>query len=223
MYSDTAALRIHEYSQDMKIIAVLRHPADRAFSHYRQMIRDGREPLENFFEALEAEQYRVERNWWPSFHYTSVGMYGEQLERYYALFDESAIKVILYEDFVSDSASVLQDIHRFLGVGPLAPGVPLPRFNASGLPKNRLLHRILIKSRKAKPAASKFLNDRAYRKLLLLGGYLHNRNLTTHELSEEDRRYVTDRYFRDDLMKLETLIGRDLTSWIGLSRSRGRV
>ena len=46
MYSDEAARRIKQYLPNVKLIAILRNPIDRAYSHYLRMRRVCREPLD---------------------------------------------------------------------------------------------------------------------------------------------------------------------------------
>ena len=54
-----AAERAAQVVPHAKVIAVLRHPVDRAFSHYRERVKQGVETLSTFEAALEAEHSRV--------------------------------------------------------------------------------------------------------------------------------------------------------------------
>jgi hypothetical protein len=67
MYFEHAAARIKDRLPDVKLIAILRNPADRAFSGYIHTVRDGLEPLD-FKAALEEEPNRRRRR-------ESVGFY----------------------------------------------------------------------------------------------------------------------------------------------------
>ena len=55
LYEPEAAARIQEYITDAKLIAVLRDPVDRAYSHFLHMVRNGSEPLTDFALALREE------------------------------------------------------------------------------------------------------------------------------------------------------------------------
>jgi len=221
LYGLRAAERIQEYAPDMKLIAVLRDPAERAFSHYRQMIRDGREPLDDFVRALDEEEARIHDHWWPDFHYVQVGLYHAQLERYFERFGREQIKVYLYEEFTSDPLGVLRDVFRFLGVNDGFVPEAAVRYNASGVPKNKGLHAFLQKLRLVRPFVERLLPEEHTRRLLRVGSGLHNRNLTKPRLSPELRARVTDAYFRDDILKLQGLIQRDLSSWLGHGKEDG--
>lgn len=214
MYQPIAARRIKDYDPDMKLVAVLRHPAERAFSHYQQMIRDGREDIPDFLQALKIEPLRIEKRWWPDFHYVRIGLYHEQLARYYELFDPGRIKVYLYEDLSGNPLEVVRDLFGFLGVDEdFVPETSL-RYNASGIPKSRFLHTLLQEARTLAPVVKTLLPERQTRRLMRLGSALHNRNLTRPRLELEVRRLVTERYFRRDILLLQELIDRDLSSWL---------
>lgn len=215
LYQAQAAGRIKQYSPGMKLIAVLRSPTERAFSHYRQLIRDGRENIADFTEALEAEEERVRNNWWPDFHYARIGLYYGQLRRYFELFGQDQVKVYLYEDLCLDPAGMLQDVFRYLDVDDSFVPQANIRYNASGIPKNRAIHAILQKLRYAKPFAARVLSEKQMQLLLRVGSNLHNQNLSSQRLSPQLRAQVTEAYFNEDILRLQDLIERDLSTWLG--------
>ena len=214
LYQPQAARRIRNYAPDMKLIAVLRNPAERAFSHYRQMVRDGREPVADFAQALAEEEARIRNDWWPDFHYVRTGLYYDQLKRYFDLFERDQLKIYLYEDLNSDPSGLSRDIFRFLGVNESFTPQAAARYNASGRPKSKILHLVLQNLRRSMPIAERFLPEAQYRRLLRVGSTLHNQNLTKARLSPEVRRRTIDEYFREDILKLQPLIQRDLSTWL---------
>lgn len=214
LYQPRAAERIRNYAPDMKLVALLRNPAERAFSHYRQMVRDGREQITDFSQALAEEEARIRDDWWPDFHYVQTGLYHGQLKRYFDLFRRDQLKVYFYEDLNSDPSGLSQDIFRFLGVDDAFVPQAAARYNASGTPRNKALHSSLQRMRRLMPIAERHLPEGAYRRLLRLGSRLHNQNLTKARLSPEVRRGATDRYFREDILSLQTLLDRDLSAWL---------
>ena len=215
MYRHEAADRIYDYDPSMKLVAVIRNPAERAYSHYRQMLRDEREPIDDFVRALEQEGERIREGWWPDFHYVSMGLYSSQLRRYYELFDREQIKVYLYEELNADPKSTLGDLFRFLGVDEAFVPETRIRYNASGIPRSKSVHKLLRALRRTRPTLERLLPEGQTRLLLRLGSNLHNRNLTRPGLSPRVRREVTDRYFRDDVLELQDVLRRDLSAWLG--------
>lgn len=111
-----AAERIHRYVPEMKIMAILRDPVERAYSNFVYMRAERREEIESFDAALDAEAERRRAHWISWFFYQRRGMYGEQLKPYYSLFAREQIRVWLYEDLVRDPARLLREMFAFLGV-----------------------------------------------------------------------------------------------------------
>jgi hypothetical protein len=214
LYWPEAPARIRQYAPGMKLIAVLRDPAERAYSHYTQMIRDGREPIDDFVHALEAEEARIRGNWWPDFHYTRMGHYHTQLQRYFELFERDQIRIYLYEDFVLDPTRVLRDMFMFLSVDSTFVPEATVKYNASGVPRNRVVHAALQQLRLIKPAAERSLPESWERFLSRVGAKLHNRNLSKSQLSSDIRREVIENHFREDISNLQVLIRRDLSAWL---------
>ncbi|MEP4078162.1 sulfotransferase family protein [Haloferula sp.] len=115
LYFDKAPERISRKIPDVKMIAILRDPVSRLYSHYCMNMQYQLEPLD-LMDALEMEEVRREAGWGWDWHYTGVGRYSEQLKRYYGQFDQSQIKVFLHDDFVSDPLGTYQEACRFLEI-----------------------------------------------------------------------------------------------------------
>jgi hypothetical protein len=112
----------------VKLIAVLRNPVDRALSHYQHEVREGRETL-SFAEAIEKESERLAgeeerlRNEpgyysWNHRRYSYVrrGLYLEQLKRWLQYFPRSQLLVLQSERLFRDPPGATASVHRFLGL-----------------------------------------------------------------------------------------------------------
>jgi hypothetical protein len=177
------------------------------------MLRSGRETISDFSAALDQEGERVRDRWWPDFHYLRLGLYHQQLERYFKVFSRDQIKVYLFEDLQRDPLSVAQDAFWFLGVDPAFVAETRITYSASGLPKNRFLHSALQGARAFRPVAERCLSAKMLHGALMMGSAVHNRNLVKPPLSAAARHWLIERY-RDDTLKLEGVIQRDLSSWL---------
>lgn len=209
LYVPAAAPRIREYAPEMKLIVILRQPAERAFSAFMHLTRDGREPLNDFAAALRAEAERTRENWGFLWRYTGLGFYAQQLTRYYALFPRTQIRVFLYDDFRSDQLGTVREACRFLAVNDaFTPAMSL-RPKVSGAPRNRWLHDFLRGPHPAKRLAKLMLPASLRERAKLR---LTNRNLVKQELPPDLKRELTE-VFRDDILQLQDLLGRDLTAW----------
>jgi hypothetical protein len=133
MFHPWCPARVAATIPGVKLIALLRNPVDRAYSHYHLQVRKGREPL-SFEEAVDGEEERLageqERMLadpgYASFNhrrysYLARGRYAEQLERWMKLFPEDRLLVLRTEDLEEDPGKVLGQALRFLGVPDWAP------------------------------------------------------------------------------------------------------
>jgi hypothetical protein len=209
MYLPQSAERIHHYIPDAKLIAILRQPAERAFSQYLMSKRDGLETL-GFEEALAAEDQRVKDLWGHRWHHLRRGFYAAQLKPYFSLFRREQLKVYLYEDYVSNPVGLMQDIFRFLGVDDTFVPDMSVRHNESKLPRSRGLQVFLTEPRAAKNLLKTFIPARWSRRL---GDHFRRQNLTRPTLSAETRRRLTEVY-RADILELQEMLGRDLSHWL---------
>jgi Sulfotransferase domain len=133
-----APYRIAELLPNAKLIALLRDPVERAYSHYQHEVARGFEGLV-FEEAIEREPDRVageleKMRADPSYNsfsyqhhtYLTRGRYAEQLEVWYSLFPRQQILVLGSEDFFADPDRTYRKVLEFLGVPP----VSLARYEA---------------------------------------------------------------------------------------------
>lgn len=210
LYSAKAVARIKHHVPEAKLIVVLRNPADRAYSSFLHVVLNGREPYKEFGRALEAESERIRANWDWIWHYKNMGFYHDQLSRYYEAFGPEQMKVYLYEDLNRDPGGVVRSAFEFLGVdASFTPQAPA-RYNVTGVPRSGLLNDLLRKKNPLKSAVRPFLPKKFRRRLLI---NLQNRILVKPPFPEDVRgRLVAG--FREDVSKLQDLIGRDLSGWL---------
>ena len=211
LYLEKAVGRIEHHVPGARFIAVLRDPVERAYSSFLHKVRDGRETTRDFAEALTLEDGRVRNGWAYGWHYKRRGFYHEQISRYYEAFGPEKVRVYLYEDLKRAPGDLLRDAYAFLGVDDaFVPNLSL-KHNASGIPKNRLVHSLLRGRNPVKTALKPLLPEGLRRKLLV---DLQRRNLEkAPPIPPEVRRSLAEEY-REDVSKLQGLIGRDLSGWL---------
>ena len=106
--SKVAPERIKKEQSKCKVIIMLRNPVKRAFSGYLMHVRYGGKALD--LESLSAEDFDNERR------YVATSFYYEKVKKYVDLFGKQQVKVIIFEDFVKDAQSGLQDVCSFLNI-----------------------------------------------------------------------------------------------------------
>ncbi len=214
LYRPEAPGRIHDLLPDAKLIAILRDPAERAFSAYMHVVRDRRETSRDFAEALQREDTRKKDNWDPIWHFTSVSSYYEQLSRYVNLFNREQFRVFLYSDLIVDKRGTLREMFEFLGVDPDFVPDSSVRFNVSGEQKSRGVEKLtqLIFNT---PNPIRWLSRRLVPELWRgnLTNWVRQRNLKRKPIPADIRVKLID-LFREDILKLQGLIDRDLSPWL---------
>jgi Sulfotransferase domain len=114
--------RVRETLPGVKLIAVLRDPVARAYSHYQHEYRGGNERL-SFDEALARERERLGAEEHPGdahrrFSYLARGVYVDQLERWFTLFPREQILVLKSEDLFKRPTRVVAAVCELIGVPP---------------------------------------------------------------------------------------------------------
>ncbi|MBN1271990.1 MAG: sulfotransferase [Candidatus Aminicenantes bacterium] len=210
LYQETIP-KIKEYLKDPKIIIMLRNPADRAFSAYSHILRDTGWNM-SFDRCIRLEKERIEAGWDTIHHILRAGFYYRQVKAYLEAF--SHVRIFLFDDLYRDAAGLMKEVYRFLGIDEhFSPDLEV-RWNISGVPSNRLLYRFLFGSWimrwLAKPFLGAFFDDS---KLQRWKECWRARILKKPVFTEEKRRELLG-IFREDIIKLQALIGRDLSFWI---------
>jgi hypothetical protein len=208
MFDADGVGRMSSLLPSAKLIAILRDPVDRAYSHYWHNRKRGRETLA-FEDALETESSRMrsadvlDRLY---FSYFSRGLYHRQLEYLGRFFSRDQLLVLLFEDFRDEQARTLQGVWRFLDV---AEGF-LPdqrRLNRNSYREARLRSITGIlqprKDERAAVAAAKRLLAPAATK-----------PVRYPPMSSMTRRSLRDRYAEPN-EALASWLGRSLAPWDG--------
>lgn len=124
-----APARAAGHMPDAKLIAILRDPVARAFSHYHHGLRRQYESLPTFEEALDAEPARLAHQrdrlvseetqrsdpflW---YSYCARGCYLDQLQEWLKFFPREKLLILISEDFYADPSTALRQVTDFLGL-----------------------------------------------------------------------------------------------------------
>lgn len=204
------ALRINAALPSVKLIFILRQPADRAYSNYIHQRRVAVETLP-FSAALDAEPRRLATPMHGFWGYRTDGFYHDKLRAFYDVFGPDRIKVLLYDDWRAP-ATLMREVFTFIGVDPSFPINTAQRYNEGTVP---LLPSI---NRRLEPARSTALRRRCPDKVWhFLRASLHRLRrlnlVSAPPLDPRLHRSLTESY-RDDILKTQALIGRDLSAWL---------
>jgi hypothetical protein len=106
LFHEQAADRIAETLHSVKLMVTLRDPAERAFSSYLYMLKQGQSPG-TFRDALTARPELLDH-----------GRYATGLRRYLRHFDPSLIHVAVFDDLVADPQRFIDATVQWLAVSP---------------------------------------------------------------------------------------------------------
>jgi hypothetical protein len=128
-----AAARAHDLVPRAKIIALLRHPVERAYSHYHHQVRLGLETL-SFEEALDAEATRLTGEFekivlddayysfeYQNYSYLARGMYANQLTRWFKFFPRAQCLILESQELYANPGGTVRRVLDFLEVPPGPP------------------------------------------------------------------------------------------------------
>ncbi|WP_230486941.1 sulfotransferase family protein [Nocardioides anomalus] len=116
LWSYPAHRRIAEHLPEVKLIAVIRDPIDRAYSNWMHLWSDGLEKEPDFERAFHLQAERIDRGWAPFWRYKDLGLYGRQLEHLYQYVDPARVHVVRYRDIVESPVETTDEVCRFLGI-----------------------------------------------------------------------------------------------------------
>lgn len=220
LWSRGAHRRIAESLPDVRLLAVVRDPIDRAYSNWMHLWSDGLEPVADFEEAFRRQDQRVRDGWAPFWRYRDLGRYGEQLRHLYTYVDPQRVLVMRYRDIVDDPPAAVDRACRFLGI---TPGVvaTIPRDNARSFVEPGWRTRVLAPTVRAGAWAGQFAPPRIWRRasVPLVARLAGPRAGVRPRLSPGQRERLMPA-FADDVQLLSRLTGQDFSDWLSTD-SRG--
>jgi len=113
LWDRNTARKLFNYNPQAKIIISLRHPVDRAYSHYKMNYYIGADKNKTFKRALKAPNNLI---WGSCNQYLEMGKYYGQVKEYFDTFPLSQIKLIIYEDWIKDVNKQIEDLLEFLQI-----------------------------------------------------------------------------------------------------------
>jgi len=186
---------IRSHLPNVKLVAVLRNPVERAYSHYWHNVAQDARNLDLTFEQKLQQRPQILRE----------GFYFEHLSRYLSLFPRRQMLLLLYDDLEKDPSGFLRQIYEFLGIDAhFQSGIESVRRNAAlgmgNLAGSRLLWHV----------------ERALAKTGLIRVSARLRRVNSARplppMNQETRRKLVELY-RPTNVQLSNLIGLDLSVW----------
>jgi hypothetical protein len=190
-----AIARLAETVPHAQLIVAFREPVERAQSEYKLYQGEGVIASDITFEEA-MDQYSFLRE---------HGRYAEHLRLTYQHFDPARVHVCLYDDIENSPANVIRHLYAWLGVdADYRPLALLRRYNVSSNLECRVTQRIRtsplwMRLRHSGPAT-------------WLKRHMQSRRRSSLTQTACYPRFK--RLFRNDVLELQAIIGRDLSHWL---------
>lgn len=209
LFSTEAAKNIRNTLPDVKLIAILRNPVDRMYSHYLANLRDGK-TYKPFRQEVEEDFNKHPKGWYINHGYVEMGLYYHQVKRFLDVFPREQIRIYLYDDLKNDPESLLKEVCLFLGIDAGFRFNTSQKFNTARVPKNeKLLYwlsasgikknmfRLLPQSFKGEIKNLFFKKEKA------------------KPMTDYEKNWAAG-FYKDEIAGLQNLLGRDLSAWMPL-------
>ncbi len=201
---------IRDFAPKAKIVVILRNPVDRAFASFLHLRREGVEKCSKFEEALELENYRINKKYSVLWHYTQRQFTSEKLENYYKVFSRAQIKVFEYESWKEDNLGTLKSIFAFLEIEPMVPIDITKKQNVGAAPRVDALQQFFTTESVLKNI-SKYLLPQLLRKKIR--STIQRINFHKPLLNEQTRERLLALYV-DDIKKTQDIAQINLSHWL---------
>ncbi|MGC6489451.1 MAG: sulfotransferase family protein [Planctomycetota bacterium] len=210
------AERMAYHAPNARLIYVIRHPVDRAYSHYvhRHMreLHPGEPIVATFEEHVQRDPMCIDSS-----------LYMRQIEQYLEHYPRSALHVVLTTDFEREPLKTLQGICRFLDIDPNGARIrPLDSWHAniSEQNTNSRIRKVITRRFTQIPVIGplarrmpKSWRDQAYR-MLAKAPWSRRAvsSFTPKPMTAEVRAMFLD-FFERPNQDLADFLGRDLSEW----------
>jgi sulfotransferase family protein len=215
MYLPKAPEQIEKYIPKATMFAVLRNPADRAYSAYLHVVRQARE-RRSFVDSLRQEPMRIQKKWNPLWHFKAMGFYYEQVKRYFDRFGRDQVHIYLYEDLQKQPLPLIKQVFELIGVDSSFVPDTSKRYKKSYVPKNPTIEKILHKTKVQVDFTKKYwpkpLRWRSQSVKNFIDRVAAPNRVAPPRIPQDIRASLLEEY-RDDILRLSDLLRRDLTHW----------
>jgi hypothetical protein len=226
--SERAAVEIHAFRTDAKIVIALRNPLDAIPSLHRHCLYYGLEEIEDLGAALEAEEDRARGRRLPRrcahpwmLRYTHVYSYASQVRRYFDAFGRARCHVVVYDDFRADPEAAMEALCSFLELPAAEPataaGAAPPtdlRVNRARRARSRRLSALITDPPPAARRVVRALTPQPLRRRLAEGALAANTAGAARPGVDPRVRAELAVRFADEVRRISDLLERDLDRWL---------
>ena len=205
LYYPSVPQKIKNIVPEAKAVILLRNPVDRAFSHYLMDVRLGYVNISFDDIVARKSSHRMIDLYYQQ--YVSLGLYYDQVKRYYDIFGREKVAVIIFDDLKSNPVAVIKSLFSFLGVDDSYEPDASQKKNEFFMPNNKLI-RILYRNYATRSVAKALLTKS-------VADWAKNNFFSRMKKPtlNDTARYLLSDIYRMDIERLEHLLSADLHAW----------
>nr|WP_235590315.1 sulfotransferase domain-containing protein [Nitrosomonas ureae] len=206
LYSSVALQRMKEIIPASKMIACLRNPVGRAYSHYQMRLRSGK-------ETKSPEEAFSEDAFW-----VKASLYADAIQSYQKIFDHDQLKFVLFDDLINDPQTLMSELFSFIGVDPTFQVNTDYRFNPGGTPKFPWLHHGMSALKRIpglRRYTPPFIRNRLAR--------IRDKNLAPAEVLSMDVQQQWLKFYQDDILRVQDILHLDLSGWLKIKNPKNQA
>lgn len=202
MCSSETACRIHEHLPNARLIAILRDPVDRAYSHYWNIVAE-QDRSSSMSYAAKKEAFPFSEVLDQYSRLIEDGLYARNLKPFFERFGADRIQTLIFEEVIQDPVQYFQRVYRFLDVDEHFES-PLLKRNINSSSQKHGRSSLMLR-------LYNFVT--AYINVPVLARFIENVNEVSYpSMDPEVRAHLADR-FAEPNRELATLLGRPIPEW----------
>jgi hypothetical protein len=198
-----APVLIDRAAPGSKVIVSLRDPVERLYSLYL-MMRNNVPGMGSFMTEIR-RGLEVQDDLNRTVVTPKTGLYTRQVERYLAIFGEARLKILIFEELMVDVPGTLRDVLDFLGIDHEIRSFAEPPQRQYAEARGQVV-RYLFGNRIISRASESMIPFRLRK--LVRNAFLVRKG-PKPQMEDEAREFLV-RYYREDVARLERLLGRPL-------------
>jgi len=221
LYSSDAPRNIFKFNPQSQIIVMVRNPIELVQSFHSQLLRFQIEDQEDFETAWKLQKFRIAGSNLPRnyldiklLQYSQWGKMGERIEKLFDLFKPEQVKIVIFDEFTSDTRKVYNDVLSFLNV-KRDDRADFLKINPNAKYRFPKVAFRLIQMRRS---SSYRRISGMFRALTNIGPYelfdkLNRVEYARKPLTNEFRKELSDE-FENDVKLLSTIVDKNLDAWL---------
>lgn len=212
--SESGIIRLKAHNPDCKLVLILRNPVERTYSSYLMEKNYG--AINGTFESIEAVLRKEDTADWRYEFFIGMSLYEKHLTMVYTHFNKEQVRVIRYEDFKLNGATICNDLFKWLDVdADFVPDTHV-KYNVTHINRSPSYGRLVVQLLRNQNPLKKVLRKLMPGKMdYKVGEMLRNINKTNKLYGEipENMYKVLGEYYAPYNDKLGELTGIDFSDW----------